>query len=240
MKGFVSDRKTEEDENKMKNNNYRTNMGKRIMGLMAAIALSASLLAGCGQSNRDAESVRDTVSIGEERTEAQRPESNAGTGDFSENSTDTGNMENQTGGDQATESGGTQLEVRFGDSGEPFMMTLLDNETAAAVARYVGTSDWRLPIYERDADADYSVLQYYDIPSRYEIPSNSETVTEAKAGDVFYSDPNRIVLFYHDAEISAEYTKIGTFEATEEFITAVEENPVLEGWGNKIIQISQP
>lgn len=224
----------------MKNNNYRTNMGKSIMGWMAVMALSASLLAGCGQSNRDVESVRDTVSIGEERTEAQRPESNTGTGDFSENGTDTENMENQTGGDQTAESGGTQLEVRFGDSGEPFMMTLLDNETAAAIARYVGTSDWRLPIYERDADADYSVLQYYDIPSRYEIPSNSETVAEAKAGDVFYSDPNRIVLFYHDAEISAEYTKIGTFEATEEFITAVEENPVLEGWGNKIIQISQP
>ena len=224
----------------MKNNNYRTNMGKRIMGLMAVIVLSASLLAGCGQSNKDTESARDTVSIGEERTETQRLESNTGTGDFSENGTDTENMENQTGWDQATESGGTQLEVRFGDSGEPFMMTLLDNETAAAIARYVGTSDWRLPIYERDADADYSVLQYYDIPSRYEIPSNSETVAEAKAGDVFYSDPNRIVLFYHDAEISAEYTKIGTFEATEEFITAVEENPVLEGWGNKIIQISQP
>lgn len=224
----------------MKNNNYRTNMGKRIMGLMAVMALSASLLAGCGQSNTDAQSANDTVSIGEDRTEAQRPESNAVRGDFSENGTDTENMENQTGWDQATESGGTQLEVRFGDSGEPFMMTLLDNETAAAIARYVGTSDWRLPIYERDADADYSVLQYYDIPSRYEIPSNSETVTEAKAGDVFYSDPNRIVLFYHDAEISAEYTKIGTFEATEEFITAVEENPVLEGWGNKIIQISQP
>lgn len=224
----------------MKNNNYRTNMGKRIMGLMAVMALSASLLAGCGQSNTDAQSANDTVSIGEDRTEAQRPESNAVRGDFSENGTDTENMENQTGWDQATESGGTQLEVRFGDSGEPFMMTLLDNETAAAIARYVGTSDWRLPIYERDADADYSMLQYYDIPSRYEIPSNSETVTEAKAGDVFYSDPNRIVLFYHDAEISAEYTKIGTFEATEEFITAVEENPVLEGWGNKIIQISQP
>ena len=207
---------------------------------MAVMTLSASLLAGCGQSNTDAQSANDTVSIGEDRTEAQRPESNAVRGDFSENGTDTENMENQTGWDQATESGGTQLEVRFGDSGEPFMMTLLDNETAAAIARYVGTSDWRLPIYERDADADYSVLQYYDIPSRYEIPSNSETVTEAKAGDVFYSDPNRIVLFYHDAEISAEYTKIGTFEATEEFITAVEENPVLEGWGNKIIQISQP
>ena len=40
---------------------------------------------------------------------------------------------------------------------------------------------------------------------------------------MFYSDPNRIVLFYNDAEISAEYTKIGTFDATEEFVTAVEE-----------------
>lgn len=224
----------------MKKSNYRTNMGRRIRGLMAVMAFSASLLAGCSQSSKDAESANDTISIGEDRTETQRPGSNARTGDFSENGTDTGNMENQTGGNQTMESGGTQLEVRFGDNGKPFMMTLLDNETAAAIARYVGTSDWRLPIYERDADADYSVLQYYDIPSRYEIPSNSETVTEAKAGDVFYSDPNRIVLFYHDAEISAEYTKIGTFEATEEFIMAVEENPVLEGWGNKIIQISQP
>ena len=222
----------------MKNNNYRTNMDKKIMGLMAVMALSASLLAGCGQSNRDAESVRDTVSIGEERTEAQRPESNAGTGDFSENGTDTENMENQTGGDQITESGGTQLEVRFGDSGEPFMMTLLDNETAAAIARYVGTSDWRLPIYERDADADYSVLQYYDIPSRYEVPSDAETVTSEKAGEVYCSEPNRIVLFYHDANISGEYTLVGHFDVTEAFISAVENNPVLEGWGNKIVQIS--
>ncbi|MCI9176194.1 MAG: hypothetical protein HFH49_14930 [Lachnospiraceae bacterium] len=53
------------------------------------------------------------------------------------------------------------------------MMTLLNNETAAAIARYVGTSDWRLPIYERDDDVDYSVLQYYDIPSRYDIPSDN-------------------------------------------------------------------
>ena len=74
---------------------------------MAVMALSASLLAGCGQSNRDVENARDTISIGEERTEAQSPESNTGTGDFSENGTDTENMENQTGGDQTTESGGT-------------------------------------------------------------------------------------------------------------------------------------
>lgn len=62
----------------------------------------------------------------------------------------------------------------------------------------------------------------------------------AKSGDVYYSDPNLIVLFYQDAEISEEYTKIGTFDATDDFISAVENNPVLEGWGNKIIQISRP
>lgn len=143
---------------------------------------------------------------------------------------------------QSGTSGGAvlQLEVRFGDQGAPFMMMLEDNETAAAIARYVGTTDWRLPIYEREGDADYEVLQAYDIPSRYDIPSNPETITTAKAGEVYYSDPNRILLFYHDAEISSEYTRIGTFDATEDFIAAVEDNPVLEGWGNKIILISQP
>ncbi|HIR04090.1 MAG TPA: hypothetical protein IAD34_08520 [Candidatus Scatovicinus merdipullorum] len=61
-----------------------------------------------------------------------------------------------------------------------------------------------------------------DIPGRYEIPDNSDTVTQAHAGDVFYSDPNRIVLYYHDAQLYKEYTKIGTFEATEEFVAAIE------------------
>lgn len=219
-------------------------MVKKGMGMMAAMALLVSLLAGCGQNHGAAERAEDTARESNNVVANNAGTGNAGGEDSSGNRTDTEDavsVENPSGEAQAAENGSTQLEVRFGDRGEPFMMTLLDNETAAAIARYVGTSDWRLPIYERDADADYSVLQYYDIPSRYEIPSdNPETVTEAKAGDVFYSDPNRIVLFYHDVEISAEYTKIGTFEATEDFITAVEENPVLEGWGNKIIQISQP
>ena len=228
----------------MKRNHYKTNKVKKGMKMMAVAALSAVLLAGCGQSA--GEDGKDTIADagGTGATETQRLEDTAGTEGTADNAADTegtSGTENQGGGNQTAERGSAQLEVRFGDSGEAFMMTLLDNETAAAIARYVGTSDWRLPIYERDDDVDYSVLQYYDIPSRYDIPSdNPETVTEAKAGDVFYSDPNRIVLFYHDAEISAEYTKIGTFDATEEFVTAVEENPVLEGWGNKIIQISQP
>ncbi len=129
----------------------------------------------------------------------------------------------------------TELTVRFGDSGDSFVMHLEDNSTAVAIAGYVGTAEWRLPVYSYD---ESDVMEYYDIPSRYEIPDNSETVTEAHAGDVFYSDPNRIVLYYHDAEINEQYTRVGTFDATEEFVDAVENNPVLEGWGNQIVVIS--
>ena len=131
-----------------------------------------------------------------------------------------------------------QLTVRFGNSGAPFTMYLEDNDTAAAIARHVGSADWRLPIYHYDDYDGWESFQYYDIPSRYEVPSAAETVTSEKAGEVYYSEPNRIVLFYHDAEISGEYTLVGHFDITEEFTSAVENNPVLEGWGNKIIQIS--
>lgn len=202
---------------------------KKVIGAAALLMLSTALLAGCGKkegqgSENAGQSSLDTAAGTSEGTEAD-PESESGSSNA---------VGSQTAG------GVTELEVRFGDNGAPFMMHLLDNETAAAIARYVGTSDWRLPIYERDDDADYDVMQYYDVSSRYDIPSNPETVTSEKAGEVYYSDPNRIVLFYHDAEITGEYTRIGTFDATDDFVTAVEENPVLEGWGNKIVQIAQP
>lgn len=134
--------------------------------------------------------------------------------------------------------GATSLTVTFGDQGEDFTMHLYDNDTAAAIARHVGTADWRLPIYHYDDFENWEVMQYYDIPSRYEIPSSPESITSEKAGEVYYSEPNRIVLFYGDAEVSGEYTPVGYFEATAEFVQAVEENPVLEGWGNKIVQIA--
>lgn len=132
----------------------------------------------------------------------------------------------------------TELVVRFGDRGESFILHLYDNDTAKAIARHVGTADWRLPIYNYEGYENWEVMQYYDIPSRYEIPSNPETVTEEAAGTVYYSEPNRIVLFYGDAKVTGEYTPVGYFDDTEEFRSAVEDNPVLEGWGNKIVQIS--
>lgn len=193
---------------------------KRMMAAAAVMAVSMVILAGCGNDGTAEE---------------------AGTSETTESSVQSNVTGSEDGTDiQSAGSNVTELEVHFGDEGEAFMLHLDDNETARAIAGYVGTSDWRLPVYERDDDVDYSVVQYYDIPSRYEIPSGPETVTAAKAGEVYYSDPNRIVLFYHDVEISEEYTKVGTFDATEEFVTAVAENPVLEGWGNKIILISRP
>ena len=117
------------------------------------------------------------------------------------------------------------------------VMILDDNPTAAAIAGYVGTASWRLPIYHYDDYENWEVMQYYDIPSRYEIPSGAETVTSEKAGEVYYSEPNRIILFYQDAEVTGEYTRVGTIEDSEAFRSAVEENPVLEGWGNKIVHI---
>lgn len=132
----------------------------------------------------------------------------------------------------------TELEVCFGDNGKPFTMHLYDNDTAAAIARHVGTANWRLPIYHYNDYENWEVMQYYDIPSRYDIPSNPETITSQKAGEVYYSEPNRIVLFFGDAQVHGEYTKVGYFDYTEEFKTAVENNPVLEGWGNKIVLIN--
>ncbi len=131
-----------------------------------------------------------------------------------------------------------ELEVCFGDRGTSFILHLYENETAAAIARHVGTENWRLPIYHYDDYENWEVMQYYDIPARYEIPSNPETVTTEKAGEVYYSEPNRIILFYGDAEVSNEYTRVGYFDYTEEFKTAVENNPVIEGWGNKLVLIN--
>ncbi len=133
----------------------------------------------------------------------------------------------------------TELAVRFGDEGEPYTLHLDDNVTTAALVTALGGSSIRLPIYHFDDYENWEVMQYYDIPSKYEIPSEPETVTEQYGGEVYFdADLNRVILFYNDANIQGEYTRIGCFDYSDEFVSAVENNPVLEGWGNKIINIS--
>ena len=190
-------------------------MKKQLIGIVGLLLTFSIAITGCSSSSGSTESSssEDSNRVSSSQTASQSSEED----------------------DNIPSSNATELTVQFGDSGDSFVMHLEDNSTAAAIAGYVGTTDWRLPVYSYD---ESDVMEYYDIPSRYEIPDNSETVTEAHAGDVFYSDPNRIVLYYHDAEINEQYTRIGTFDATEEFVDAVENNPVLEGWGNQIVVIS--
>lgn len=162
--------------------------------------------------------------------------SGKGTESTSDNRSDGAASENE-GSSQGNQSEAGTLTACFGDGGSSFTLHLYDNDTAAAIARHVGTAEWRLPIYHYDDYENWEVMQYYDIPSRYEIPSAAESISSEKAGEVFYSEPNRIVLFFGDAQVSGEYTKVGYFDYSEKFRTAVENNPVLEGWGNKIVII---
>lgn len=197
----------------------KRNKANKGIVLAMSVITAAMLMAGCGQ---------DAGPTTSENSTADTETSTADTG--------TSTAEASAG----TESSGrkTELQVSFGDDGDAFTMHLYDNDTAQAVAGHVGTTDWRLPIYNYDNYEGWEYFQYYDIPNRYEIPSSPETITSVKAGEVYYSEPNRIILFYHDAEVSAEYTPIGYIDSTEAFVEAVEENPVLEGWGNKIVRIS--
>ena len=189
---------------------------KKITVLLIMLFAFTSILSGCAGSSEPNPSEQNNSPSTQSQSEAGANEEHQGTEQEASN----------------TET--AELMVQFGDS-EAFVLHLEDNSTAQAIAGHVGTTQWRLPVYSYD---ESDVMEYYDIPSRYEIPDNSETVTEAHAGDVFYSDPNRIVLYYHDAQINEEYTLVGHFDATEEFVSAVENNPVLEGWGIQIVVIS--
>ena len=45
------------------------------------------------------------------------------------------------------------------------------------------------------------------------------------------------MVFYRDANIEGQFTKIGEITNTSGLRNAVENNPVLQGWGNKIVVI---
>lgn len=140
-------------------------------------------------------------------------------------------------GEDFTESHIPDITIQFGNAGQPFTMHFENNQTALTIARNIGEEGKNLPIYNYDNFENYEVMQYYDIPSSYSIPSTPQTISHQKAGEVYYVAPNRIVMFYQDADLSGEYTKIGTIENVSELQSAVENNPVQEGWGNKLVLI---
>ena len=199
--------------------------------------VAAAVFAGCGSSNGNNSRNQSTGSSGLESQPSDSTDLGNGNSDDTDFSMDS-DLDSDIDEESETDINTAELTVSFGDSGDSFILHLYDNDTARAIARHVGTAEWRLPIYHYDDYENWEVMQYYDIPSRYEIPSAPETITEEAAGTVYYSEPNRILLFYGDAEVSGEYTPVGYFDNTDEFRSAVENNPVLEGWGNKIVRIS--
>jgi len=100
-----------------------------------------------------------------------------------ENISNTINVENNNSTETIKE-----LQVRFGDMGIPFTLHLYDNDTAKTITSFVGLGDLRLPIYHYDGYDNWEVMQYYDIPSKYEIPQNPETITLQKAGEVYFEE----------------------------------------------------
>ncbi len=133
---------------------------------------------------------------------------------------------------------GKTLNVRFGDS-ESFTLNLYANQTAEDIYRHVGTADWDLPIYHYDDYEGWELFQYYDVNRRYEITDLGEQITSEKGGEVYYSHPNRIILFYGDAQISSEYTPVGYITFNQTLVDAVKNNPVVPGWSNKMVKISR-
>lgn len=212
---------------------------KKIILKKSSLALvfifAAAAFAGCGNRSEDHGTSQPSGSF--DLTDGNSSDTDIVTDSGTDFGTDS-SVNSDTDGEAEIGTDAAELTVSFGDRGNSFILHLYDNDTARAVARHVGTADWRLPIYHYDDYDNWEVMQYYDIPSRYEIPSAPETITEEAAGTVYYSEPNRIVLFYGDAEVSGEYTPVGYFDNTDEFRSAVENNPVLEGWGNKIVLIS--
>lgn len=205
-----------------KKNEKEKKMLKKLEMIMSLILLTVALSA-CG---KEEVSSNMNVTLSEEVAESTV---------FSSEMTTETELE-----EMESEEGDTdQLEISFGADSKIFTVVLADNLTAAELVKNLDEGGMNLPIYHFDDFENYEVMQYYDIPNRFEIPSESETVTSEKAGDLYYMAPNRIVLFYQDAEITGEYTKVGSMEDVEGLKAAVEDNTVVPGWGNKIITVNR-
>lgn len=134
---------------------------------------------------------------------------------------------------------GKTLNVKLGYDGKTYVLELFNNQTAEDIYNHVSLATWNLPIYEFSGYDNADKYQYYDIPSRYKVTSNPESINVEQIGDVYYSEPNRMIMFFRNAEIPVNYTKVGKIKIDNDFTKNVEENPTLQGWGNKMIIISR-
>ena len=130
-------------------------------------------------------------------------------------------------------------QVQFGDESDVYSVHLLDNDTAVALYRAIPESGLNLPIYTFDGYEGWEVMTFYDIPSRFDIPSEPVRYETQQSGQLYYSAPNRLMLFYGDAEMPGDYVLLGYIEDSEAFRADVANNQPLEFWGNKLIMVSR-
>lgn len=130
-------------------------------------------------------------------------------------------------------------QVQFGDESDVYTVHLLDNDTAVALYRAIPENGLNLPIYTFDGYEGWEVMTFYDIPSRFDIPSEPVRYETQQSGQLYYSAPNRLMLFYGDAEMPGDYVLVGYIEDSEEFRADVANNQPLEFWGNKLIMVSR-
>ena len=130
------------------------------------------------------------------------------------------------------------VSVQFGNDSAEYILHMYDTDTGAELYRNVTDSGRNLPSYDiKDYDG-WEYFQFYDIPSYYSIPDGDQQLVESeKAGELYYCAPNRIILFYEDAEIPLMMVKVGYIEDTPEFRADVANNQPLDYWGNLLFII---
>ena len=98
-------------------------MKKQLIGIVGLLLTFSIAMTGCSSSSGVAESSSSEESnrVSSSQTASQSSEED----------------------DNIPSLNATELTVQFGDGGESFIMHLEDNSTAAAIAGYVGTTEWR-------------------------------------------------------------------------------------------------
>lgn len=217
------------------------------IAMLTTTIFAAALLAGCGQDKDTQSSAREN---GAQENGAQ--ESDARENGAQENSAqENGAQEKGTqgnGAQSANVAGSSEepldtlpnLAIRFGETKDRpvYEIQLEDNEVSLAFVRVLRARAQTIPIYVFDGSENTDVLQYYDIPASYNIPDGEPVTVESElAGEVYYSAPSRIMIFYKDSQIQGEYVKVGSVIHTEGLEEAVESNP-LDSWKNKRVIVS--
>ncbi|MDE6844412.1 MAG: hypothetical protein K2J99_01410 [Lachnospiraceae bacterium] len=204
---------------------------KMIVTLVTCGLLTTGLLTGCGQeAAAPAEPPREVIE-GDDVSEVPVQT------DEAEESTDEAGSETDSASTESSQSDMPGMTMQFGYDGPIYTVELENNDTAATLADFAARGEYNLPIYTYENYENEDVLQFYDIPSRYEIPDDAQHYTEEKAGELYYSYPNRVILFYQDAQIEADYTKIGTLTTTEGLVDAVRDNEPLRDWNCLVIPV---